>query len=158
VRSTRRAVVGLLAVIVAVGLALPAWGEEPVELTRGTPAPYDGTLLDLQTVKKVVEDVRDARALARENDLLKQQLKEMQATVRAQEIALAKAEAREEIRKEMDARFDQVLGETRRTLEDTRALIALYEKQMERLERRMLVTQILGVLGPLGMGIAILMY
>ncbi len=157
-RSTRRVVAGLLALGILLSSVLPARAEEPAELQRGDPAPYDGALLDLQTAQRVVEDVRDARALARENDLLKQQLDEMRATVRAQEIALAKAEAREELRKEMDARFDQVLGDTRRTLEDTRALIALYEKQMERLERRMLITQILGVLGPLGLGIAFVMH
>ncbi len=157
-RSTRRVVAGLLALGILLSSVLPARAEEPAALQRGDPAPYDGALLDLQTAQRVVEDVRDARALARENDLLKQQLDEMRATVRAQEIALAKAEAREELRKEMDARFDQVLGDTRRTLEDTRALIALYEKQMERLERRMLITQILGVLGPLGLGIAFVMH
>ena len=98
--------------------------------------------------------IRDAQALKDERDLLKAEVSNLKDALHAQEIALAKAEAREEIRKEMDARIDVVLAENRKTLEDTRALLALYDKQMERMERRMLITQILGVLGPIGLGVA----
>jgi hypothetical protein len=138
--------------------AAPAWSENVAELRTGTPAPFDGLLIDLPVAERVVEDARDARSLREVNALLTKQVEEMRAANRLLELALAKADAREELRKEMDARVDFVLAESRKTLQDTRELIVFYEKQMERLERRMLVTQILGVLGPIGMGVAFFLH
>jgi len=166
-RSVSKAVAVALALVLA---PTAAWAQGPKPLlrgeagygtevlTKGTPAPYDGLLLNLPAATQAVEDTRDAQALKAEVELLKAQIANLKDAARAQEIALAKAEAREEMRKEMDARIDLVLAENRKTLEDTRALLALYDKQMERMERRMLVTQILGVLGPIGIGIAFFLH
>ncbi|MDP3912088.1 MAG: hypothetical protein Q8Q14_17025 [Gemmatimonadales bacterium] len=146
-----------LAAVLALAIVFastPAWSENVAEVRTGTPAPFDGVLIDLPVAEKVVEDARDARSLREVNALLAKQVEEMRAATRLLELALAKAEAREELRREMDGRVDLVLAESRRTLEDTRALVVFYERQMERMERRMLVTQILGVLGPLGLAAA----
>jgi hypothetical protein len=52
-----------LAMVVALGLAIPARAAEPVELEAGQPAPFKGSLCDKECAAQIVAKIEGANAM-----------------------------------------------------------------------------------------------
>lgn len=152
-----------MTVVFALGLlyaiVMPLAAEaEVVKLRKGQPAPYDGVLFDesatiradvtatdlayadaiIAALRKQVEG-KDA-----EIEKLRGTVAELLAANRLLEMAKARADGREEVRREMDDRH-------RADIATMKEMLAGANKRIETLESRMFWERVLSVLGPIGL-------
>lgn len=137
------------------------------ELQLEQPAPAAGFLFDEVAVRRLIEDLRDLRAAqavvetqkaalaARERELgeLRDALAQMNQAYRQQEIALAKAEERERIRAEIDAKAAAMFQRLEKLIERQDAALARAEKRIDELNNRSAWKTFLSGLGGLFAGI-----
>lgn len=126
--------------------AVPGDPVRVLEVHAGQPAPADGIVFDEAALRRLVEDLRDLRTaraslqeksetmarLDRQVAELTGALDAMQKAYRLQELALAKAEERDRIRAEMDAKSSAVMDRMESAL--TRADAAL-DRAARRIEK-----------------------
>lgn len=133
--SWRIVCASLLAAVAWILLAGAAWAGEPVILEPGQAAPERGIFLtdelqrrlnevlrDGETAKAVVETLKAAVA-AKDEEIagLKRELAEREGEAHKREIALAKAEERDRLRAEMDAKLEARVKELMELLREERA-------------------------------------
>lgn len=166
--GTRLAAAVLVVALVGAA-AVPARGEI-YGLGKGDPAPADGILFDETAVRRVVEELRDGRTAAAkaetleaENRALREQIASLQREIaeraeeaRKREIALAIAEDRQKRMEEYERRVAATLERADRAIGQYEKLVDRLSQRVESLERRMFWTQILGVLGPIGVAAGVL--
>jgi Skp family chaperone for outer membrane proteins len=159
-------VVAFLSLLVA--LAGCAWGA--ADVVEGQPAPFTGVLLGEEPAQRLVEELRDGRTAksvaetqraaleAKDSEIaeLRKALEALRAQASAQAIALAVAEDRDKRRQEGQDQLLKALELADKALARAEKALDRSDKRIESLETRMFWQSVLGVLGPIGIGIAAL--
>lgn len=144
--------VWLLALCLVLGQPGRAGAADPVvvELETGQPAPTAGFLFNEAAILKTIEDGRDLKALRaqletmsaalatkdQETAHLREALQKMTEAARDRELALVRAEERDRIRAEIDAKNTAMLDRMERALEKSDAALTRAERRIGQLESR----------------------
>jgi chromosome segregation ATPase len=153
-----------LVAVVVLGVLLvaaPAAGQEIYELATGQASPRDGVLFDADSVRRLVEEIRDARSRAAILETLRaelmakdEQIKSLETQVealtradRARAIEVAVWEALDKRREADEARLLRALELSDRALTRSTQALERSERRIDSLERRQFWAAILGPIG-----------